>query len=155
MLNSAPVLLDFWPSDVCSGNIICVLPETTRAVSSVGFPQLPRGYQVSLFAVDTIFNHRLFVIIVAFLCSLLCLKISQLLLLYHWCLCVPVPHLSLQLLWWSPLWGTNSSMMCFWHSCWFQRTLEVLLALPLCHSCYLRARCLFRHVLTMPGILQR
>ena len=49
----------------------------------------------------------------------------------------------------------NIGLTWFCHHCWHQGALEVLLALPLCHSSDLHIWCLFRLMQIMPWVLHR
>ena len=89
--------------------------------------------------------HTVFPFFVVFL---LCFKLLLpwlWLLFLQWPFCALVHHLSSP--WPPPWWGIQGywvSMISICHHHWHQGTLEVLLALPLCHSNNLCLRCLFR-----------
>ena len=88
--------------------------------------------------------------IVPFFVVLLCLRpvLPWLwLLLLWWLWCLPVCNLFHQLLGLPVCWGFLwhwVRVMQFSHHCWHQGALEVLLALPQCHSGNLNLWCLFR-----------
>ena len=69
MLSSSPVRLGFLSSHVCSGMSFYAYAHGNLQGWCLSLPTPPARYQLCLFTVDTIFSHRQFVIIAAFLCS--------------------------------------------------------------------------------------